>query len=49
MEIAKSRDSDKVVRYENVKVVDYYYSAAVLFIDGKEHPVRVALIKNIIM
>ena len=41
MEIAKSRDSDKVV--------DYYYPAAVLFIDGKEHTVRVALIKNIIM
>jgi len=42
-------DSDEVVRYENVKVTDYYYPAAVLLIDGKEHTVRVALIKSIIM
>ena len=48
MDIAKSRDSDEVTRYENVKVSDYYYPAAVLLIDGKEHTVRVAMIKNII-
>jgi hypothetical protein len=47
MEIANSRDSDEVTRYENVKVTDYYYPAAVLLIDGKEHTVRVALIKEI--
>jgi len=47
MDISKSRDSDEVVRYDNVKVTDYYYPAAVLLIDGKEHTVRVALIKEI--
>jgi hypothetical protein len=29
IDIAKIRDSDEVVRYENVKVTDYYYPAAV--------------------
>jgi hypothetical protein len=48
MEIAKIRDSEEVTRYENVKVINYYYPAAVLLIDGKEHTVRVALIKEII-
>ncbi|MDA0912093.1 MAG: hypothetical protein O2809_11170 [Proteobacteria bacterium] len=48
MDIAKSRDSDEVTRYEYVKVSDYYYPAAVLLIDGKEHTVRVAMIKNIV-
>jgi hypothetical protein len=49
MDIAKSRDSEEVTRYENVKVVNYYYPAAVLLIGGKEHTVRVAMIKSIIM
>ena len=48
MDIAKSRDSEEVIRHENVKVSDYYYPAAVLLIDGKEHTVRVAMIKNIL-
>ena len=48
MDIAKSRDSEEVTRYENVKVSDYYYFAVILLSDGKEHTVRVAMIKNIV-
>ena len=48
MDIAKSRDSDEVTRYENVKVVNYHYPAAVLLINGKEEMVRVVMIKNIV-
>jgi hypothetical protein len=26
IDIAKSRDSEEVIRHENVKVIDYYYT-----------------------